>query len=118
MRTPIGISTEHTIILSDYLTLVLDCIEDVSAINKFNNYKDILDIIIEYNNNYKIGLGTGNFKDFLSIIPVQVSVMTNGYLAGLENQNNRKKVRAYKFLLAEQTHELLINVNNLKTEYE
>tara|TARA_R100000781_G_scaffold3464_2_gene4855 strand:+ start:569 stop:925 length:357 start_codon:yes stop_codon:yes gene_type:complete len=118
MQVPICLSTHHSVIVLNYIDILLEFIEDISTIESFTNFKDVLDIIIEYNNNYKKDIGTGNFHDFLMIIPVQVSVMTNGYLAALENDNNRKKVRAYRYLISEQTQDLIEQLKELKTEYE
>ncbi len=118
MQMPICLNSQHSVIVLNYIDVLLEFIEDVSTKETFTNFKEVLDIIIEYNNNYKKDIGTGNFHDFLMIIPVQISVMTNGYLAALENENNLKKVRAYRFLISEQTQDLIEQLKNLKTEYE
>ena len=118
MVKPICVSTEHGLLIEQYIKFIVEIISDISTKDRFNNYKDILQIIIEYNNAYQVDVGTGNFYDFLMIVPVQVSVMTNGYLAGIENQKNRKKIRAYKYLISAQTHDLMLDLGKIKTNYE
>jgi len=118
MQKPICVSTEHGLIIEQYIKMLLELMADVSTTDRLNNYKDVLEIIIEYNNAYQKEVERGNYYDFLMIIPVQLSIMTNGYLAGIENQKNRKKVRAYKYLIGEHTHDLMLNINRINVQYE
>ena len=118
MQIPICLNSQHSVIILNYIDILLEFIEDISTTEKFSNFKEVLDVIINYNNDYKMGVGSGNYHDFLMIIPIQISCMVNGYLAGIENKDNRKKVNAYRYLIAEQTNELIAELGKLKTVYE
>ena len=47
----------------------------------------------------------GTFHDWLMIIPVNLSVATNGFFAGLETRNNAAVIRAYKVVLEQMVQE-------------
>jgi hypothetical protein len=112
------VSLEHKTILREYLNFVLQLIEDLSSDIRFQNYKDVLDIVIEYHNNYRKGTTKGNFYDFMMILPLQVSVMTNGYLAGLETKRNRGKLRGYQYLINEKTQRLIEKIEYIQIQSE
>ena len=112
------ISFEHKTILSDYLSLVLLFVEEISTKERFQNYKDVLDIVIEYHNNYSKGATKRNFYDFMMILPLQVSVMTNGYFAALENKRNRSKLRGYQYLINEKTQDVIKKIELLEIQSE
>ena len=97
---PIYANLQHKSIIEAYLLMCKGFAEDVSSKNRYNNYLEIVDIIIDYSNNY--GTGTkenGNFYDWLMVIPINLSVATNGFFAGLETKRNSAVIRAYRVLL-------------------
>jgi len=52
MRKPIAVNQEHKILLDNYLYTICESIEDVSNESKYNDFKDVLSIIIDYHNEY------------------------------------------------------------------
>ena len=118
MIKPIFASHQHEAIVKKYLTIVNDFIADCSSNEKHKNFLKVLDIILQYHNEYGSGTKKGNWNDYLMLIPVNVSVMVNGYFAGLENKRNKKKVETYRFLLNEQLDELIKELQNIKPKYD
>ena len=71
-----------------------------------NNYLEVLDLIIEYHNGYGDGgLREHNFYDWISILPINLSVATSGYFAAIETKKNSAVVRAYKVVLEQALHD-------------
>ena len=91
-----------------------DFVRDVASDAKWKAYKEIFEIIIEYHNNYGKGLKENNYWDWLMIIPINLSVMTNGFFAGVETKGNGSKVRAYRVLLADMLIELVDKIDKLE----
>ena len=120
MLKPVCLSIEHEILINDYLEAIDLYIEDITSTKeKYKNFLEISDIIIEHHNNYQSNnLGQANYNDFLSIIPTHFTCMVNGYLTGLENKRNRKKVRLYRHVISEKAHELLEDIAKLETIHE
>jgi hypothetical protein len=73
---------------------------------------------MEYHNGYGDTKNSSNWYDWLMIIPVNVSVMTNGYFAGLETKKNAAQIRAYKILLNEKVQEVVTKLEKLHIKYE
>jgi hypothetical protein len=110
MRIPIYAGKGHEIIIEDYLMLVDSFVVDVANKQRYENFKEVMDIILEYHNNYgKYHKHATNWYDWIMIIPINVSVMTNGFFAGIETKKNAAQIRAYKILLNEKVHVLWFN---------
>ena len=121
IKKAICINHEHTIIVKDYINLIIDCIDDVTGKNesKFEDFIDVSNIIINHHNNYNLtNLKTGNFLDFMSIIPTNFSIMTSGFLAGIETQKNRKKCRAYRLMLSDYAFRMIEDLEKLTVTSE
>jgi hypothetical protein len=118
MTKPIYASEEHRTIVDTYLMVCQDFAKEVSTKNKYNNYLDVLETIIEYHNSYGSGIRENNWYDWLVIIPINVSVMTNGFFAGLETNSNRATVRAYKTVLNEMVGDVVDKIDGLKEPSE
>ena len=106
MQKPVYSSEEHKSIIEVYLTMSLNFAQEVSTKTKYNNYIEVVSTIIEYSNAY--GNGTrenGTFHDWLMIIPINLSVATNGFFAGLETRSNAAVIRAYKVVLEQMVQE-------------
>tara|TARA_R110002051_G_scaffold81640_1_gene145752 strand:+ start:395 stop:754 length:360 start_codon:yes stop_codon:yes gene_type:complete len=119
MIKPIYSSAEHKVIIEAYLIACQEFAKDVSSKSRYYNYLDVVETIIEYSNNY--GAGTrenGNFYDWLSIIPINISVATNGFFAGLETNKNRAVIRAYKTVLNEMVSDVVDKIDNLEEPSE
>ena len=95
-----------------------DFAKDVSTKSKYNNYLDVLETIIEYHNSYGSGIRENNWYDWLVIIPINVSVMTNGFFAGLETNSNRATVRAYKTVLDDMVGDVVDKIDSLEEPSE
>tara|TARA_R110002020_G_scaffold120274_1_gene274178 strand:+ start:574 stop:930 length:357 start_codon:yes stop_codon:yes gene_type:complete len=118
MTKPIYASLEHQMIIESYLGTCLQFAEDVSTKSKYLNYVDLLSIIYEYHNEYGKGIRENSFYDWLLIIPINVSVATNGFFAGLETPKNRAVIRAYKTVLDAMVQDTVDRIDNLNKEVE
>ena len=79
-----------------------------------NNFLEVLDILIEYHNNYGKGVRENNYWDWVMILPINLSLMTNGFLAGIETKGNAAVVRAYKVLLNEMVQDVVDKIEKLE----
>ena len=52
------------------------------------------------------------------ILPINISVATNGFFAALETKNNRAVVRAYKVVLEQMLHETCERLESLELKNE
>ena len=118
MTKPIYSSIEHQTIIETYITMCEEFAKDVSSKSRYNNYLDVIDTILEYHNNYGAGAAENNWYDWLVIIPINVSVATNGFFAGLETNKNRATIRAYKTILNEMVGEVVTKIDNLEEPSE
>ena len=92
--------------------------KDVSSKTKYNNYKDVMQVIFEYHNGYGSGVEENNFYDWLMIIPINLSVATNAFFAGVETKLNRAVIRTYKVVLEEILQETVDKISLLETTNE
>ena len=91
-------------------------VKETSTKTKYNNYLEVIDLVLEYHNNYGSGVKENNFWDWLMIIPINVSVATNGYFAALETKSNSAIIRAYKVVLDEMLQETVNSIDEIKPE--
>ncbi len=89
--------------------------KDVGTIDRYENYLEVLDIIIEYSNAYGATPRESNWWDWLMIIPINLSVMTNGYFAGIETKKNAAVVRSYRLILNELVQDTVNKIDGLET---
>jgi len=115
MRKPVYASHEHKSIVEVYLNLCVEFAKEVGNPSRFQNYLDVLDTILEYHDGYGKNKTEKNFYDWIMIIPINVSVMTNGYFAGLETNKNRAVIRAYKLVLDEVLQQTVDKIDKIKT---
>jgi len=118
MTKPIYASAEHRAIIETYIAMCEEFAKEVSSKSRYHNYLDVVDIIIEYHNNYGSGVRENNWYDWLMIIPINMSVATNGFFAGLETNRNRATVRAYKTVLNEMILDVVDKIDNLEEPSE
>ena len=114
MRIPIYAGKGHEIIIEDYLMLVDSFVVDVANKQRYENFKEVMDIILEYHNNYGKGVRENNWYDWLMIIPTNMSVATNGFFAGLETKTNASIIRAYKVVLSEMVFDVVDKIDALE----
>ena len=74
-------------------------VQDSTTQTRNNNYLEVVDCIVEYSNGYGEGVRENNFYDWIMIIPINLSVATNGFFAGIETKSNAATIRAYKVVL-------------------
>ena len=113
MIEPIYSSEEHKQIIETYITMCTEFAKDVSTKTRYNNFLDVVDVILEYHNNYGKGVER-NWYDWLMIIPINLSVATNGFFAGLETKTNASIIRAYKVVLSEMVHDVVDKIDALE----
>ena len=78
--------------------LLKEFARDVANDIRWKNYKEIFEIVIEYHNNYGKGAKEQNYWDWLMILPINLAVMTNGFLAGIETKGNKTIAVSYTHL--------------------
>jgi len=118
MIKPIYASEEHKTIIESYIVMCQEFAKDVSSKSRYYNYLDVLETVVEYSNNYGAGTRENNWYDWLMIIPINLSVMTNGFFAGVETNKNRAAIRAYKVVLNEMVGDVVDKIDNLKEPSE
>tara|TARA_R110000787_G_scaffold70091_1_gene155800 strand:- start:7665 stop:8021 length:357 start_codon:yes stop_codon:yes gene_type:complete len=118
MRKVIYANHEHEILIDSYVNLTKDLISDLSSDTKFSQYEEILEIILEYHNTYGDSVNRQNWYDWIMIIPLNLSIMSNGYLAGLENKKNTKKIYATRAVLTELLEDTVNKIDLMKFKNE
>ena len=118
MTNPIYASIEHQTIIETYILMCQEFSKEVSTKARYNNYLDVVDTILEYHNNYGTGVKENNWYDWLMIIPINMSVATNGFFAGIETNKNRAVIRAYKTVLNEMIIDVVEKIDKLKETSE
>jgi hypothetical protein len=118
MIKPIYASAEHQTIIEGYIALCKEFAKEVGSKSRYHNYLDVIEVIIEYHNNYGSGKRENNWYDWLMIIPINLSVATNGFFAGLETNKNRSVIRAYKVVLEKLVSEVADKIDNLEEPSE
>ena len=114
MIAPIYASEEHKQIIETYLTMCIEFAKDVSTKSRYNNFLDVVDVVLEYHNNYGKGVKENNWYDWLMIIPINMSVATNGFFAGLETKTNASVIRAYKVVLSDMVFDVVNKIESLE----
>jgi len=114
MMKPIYASEEHRTIIDTYILMCTEFAKEVSTKSKYNNYLDVVDIIIEYHNGYGSGVKENEWYSWLMIIPTNLSVATNGFFAGLETRSNAPTIRAYRTVLQEMVFEVADKIDALE----
>ena len=89
-------------------------VQDSTTQTRNNNYLEVVDIIIEYSNGYGQGVRENNFYDWIMIIPINLSVATNGFFSGIETKSNAAVIRAYKVLLDQLLQETVSRLDFLE----
>ena len=115
MHKPIYSSEEHKSIIEVYSTMCKQFVQETTTQNRYNNYLEVLDVIVEYSNGYGQGVKeTGTFYDWIMILPINVSIATNGFFAGIETKSNSPTLRAYKTVLDEMVHDVTDKIDALE----
>jgi len=114
MIEPIYASEEHKQIIETYIAMCTEFAKDVSSKTRYNNFLDVVDTILEYHNNYGKGVKENNWYDWLMIIPINLSVATNGFFSGLETKTNAPTLRAYKTILSEIVFDVVDKIDALE----
>tara|TARA_R110000824_G_scaffold67003_1_gene173630 strand:- start:158 stop:514 length:357 start_codon:yes stop_codon:yes gene_type:complete len=114
MTKPIYANTEHEVIIGAYIAMIKEFVKDVSNETRWRNFLEVLDILIEYHNNYGKGVRENNYWDWVMILPINLSLLTNGYLAAIETKGNSTIVRSYKVLLNEMVQDVVDKIEKLE----
>ena len=114
MTEPIYANDEHRVIIETYITMCKEFAKEVSTKSKYNNYLEVVQIIIDYHNGYGEGTKEENFWDWLTIIPINLAVATNGFFAGVETKGNSAVVRAYRIVLDELTQDTVDKIDKIE----
>ena len=114
MTEAIYANDEHRVIVDTYITMCKEFAKEVSTKSRYNNYLEVLEIIIEYSNNYGSGTRENNFWDWMLIIPINLAVATNGFFAGVETRSNSAVVRAYRIVLDELVQDTVDKIDKIE----
>jgi len=114
MTEPIYANDEHRVILETYITMCQEFAKEVSTKNRYNNFLEVVEIIIEYSNNYGSGTRENNFWDWMLIIPINLAVATNGFFAGVETKSNAAVVKAYRVVLDELVQDTVDKIDKIE----
>ena len=114
MTKPIYANTEHEVIVSAYIVMIKEFVKDVSNETRWRNFLEVLDVLIEYHNNYGKGVRENNYWDWVMILPINLSLLTNGYFAAIETKGNSPIVRSYKVLLNEMVQDVVDKIEKLE----
>ena len=118
MHEAIYSSEKHRSIIEVYINMCKEFAKDVSSEQKYKNYLDVISVILEYHNGYGTGVRENNFYDWLMIIPINLSVATSGFFAGLETKRNAAVIRAYKVVLDQMLHETVERIDSIEPTNE
>ncbi len=118
MLNPIYTSEEHKTLINLYLSTCKEFCKDITTKSRYNNYLEVLETIIEYHNSYGSGVKENNFFDWLMIIPINASVATNGFLAGIETKRNAATLRSYKIILEQLLQEIIDKIGDFELTNE
>ena len=114
MTEPIYANDEHRVIIDNYIKMCKEFAKEVSTKNRYNNYLEVVEIILEYSNHYGEGQRENNFWDWMLIIPINLAVATNGFFAGVETRSNAAVVRAYRVILDELTQDTVNKIDKIE----
>jgi len=114
MTEPIYSSAEHREIIEAYLEMCMDFAKELSTKSRYEGYLEVVDVILEYHNGYGTGLKENNYWDWVMIIPINVSVATNGFFAGIETKGNRAIIRSYKLILEEVVQQVVDKIDKME----
>ena len=114
MTKPIYANTEHEVIIGAYIAMIKEFVKDVSNETRWRNFLEVLEILIEYHNNYGKGVRENNYWDWVMILPINLSILTNGFLAAIETKRNSTIVRSYKVLLNEMVQDVVDKIEKLE----
>ena len=118
MHKAIYSSEQHKSIIEVYVIMCKQFVQESTTQARYNNYLEVLDIIVEYSNGYGQGLRENNFYDWIMIIPINLSVATSGFFAGIETKGNAAVVRAYKVVLDQMLQETVKKLDSLQPKNE
>lgn len=116
MHTPIYSSEEHRMIVESYITMCKQFTEEVASQARYKNYLEVIDLIVEYSNGYGEGVRENNFYDWIVILPINISVATSGFYAGIETKTNSAVIRAYKLVLEQMLTETVTRLDSLEPD--
>jgi hypothetical protein len=114
MRIPIYANNEHRVIISGYILMLKEFVRDVSNETRWQNYLEVLNIVIDYHNNYGKGNLENQYYDWLMILPINLSILTNGFFAAIETKRNSAIIRAYRVLLSDMVQDVVDKLEKLE----
>tara|TARA_R110002110_G_scaffold133545_1_gene315952 strand:+ start:653 stop:1009 length:357 start_codon:yes stop_codon:yes gene_type:complete len=114
MQNAIYSSENHKQIIEIYVEMCKQFAQEIATKTKYNNYLEVLQLIVDYSNGYGTGVRENNFYDWIMIMPINVSVMTSGFFAGIETKGNAAVVRAYKVVLDQMLQETVNKLDKLE----
>ena len=114
MTKPIYANNEHEVIISSYILMIKEFVRDVANDTRYKNFLEVLSIVIEYHNNYGKGVRENNYWDWVMILPINLSILTNGFLAAIETKGNAPIVRSYKVLLNDMVQDVVDKIEKLE----
>tara|TARA_R110002050_G_scaffold162392_1_gene292281 strand:+ start:32 stop:379 length:348 start_codon:yes stop_codon:yes gene_type:complete len=105
---PIYASEIHKVVVEDYITLLHSFVSDLATESQYQEWSELTSTIYDYHNGYD-----GDVASWIMIMPLHLSVMTSGFFVGIENDENRGKVRGYKLILDRHLNAMVEPLSNL-----
>jgi len=105
---PIYANEIHKVVVEDYITLLHKFVADISTDSQYAEWDELTATIFDYHNGYD-----GDVASWIMIMPLHLSVMTSGFFVGIENDENRAKIRGYKLILDSHLHALAEMLSNI-----
>ena len=117
---PIYVNYQHEIAVEGYFDLIYITMKELcgSDVEKFEDFIYISNVIIQHHNEYKKNSNEGNYLDFMSIIPTNFTSMLNGFLTGIENENNKSSVAIYNEILTNHAYRLVKELETIRRTNE
>jgi|TARA_R100000084_G_C4608928_1_gene127025 hypothetical protein len=114
MTVPIYASAQHKVIVEKFLNMNMEFAKEVSTKSKYNNYLEVVKMIIEYHNNYGKSVLQNKYDDWMLVLPINLTVATSGFFAGVETKGNRASVNAYRTILAELVYDVIDRLERIE----
>lgn len=113
------ISYQHKIIVDKFLGDVILHIDEVGTDESFGNIMEVIDIVIDYHNEFnKDGGHQGYLQDYLNIIPINITCAAQGYLIGLSSEKNMNIMTHIRKAVNEASWDCVKELQDLEIEKE
>tara|TARA_B110001452_G_C15208887_1_gene419323 strand:+ start:555 stop:899 length:345 start_codon:yes stop_codon:yes gene_type:complete len=104
----------HELVIGEYIDTINTLMKDTLDEDKFNNFADQLDRVIDYHN----GVEKLDYYSWLMVLPLHTSLLASGVMIGIENDDNRADLRAIYMILDTCVNDVVEALNQITRVYE